>query len=123
MKQHRSFILRISSGIMLAMALPMMLWCLSLIDQAALDHTYAGAGCFALAMVYVFSMVTAIAGLVFAKRPYYYRWCRIMGYLQLAAMLILIWPMQAYSVLTMPPLITVTGFYLAGARESKQTFE
>jgi hypothetical protein len=40
-------LLHISSVLMLLIAMPMFLWCLQLIDNAALDYTYAGAGCFA----------------------------------------------------------------------------
>ena len=61
-------LLRISSVLMLLAALPMLLWCLNLIDSAALDYTYAGAGCFAAAIIYAFSVVTAIAGLAFARQ-------------------------------------------------------
>lgn len=56
-------LLRVVSVLMLICALPMLLWCLNLIDNASMDYDYAGAGCFGAAMVYAFSMVTAIAGL------------------------------------------------------------
>jgi len=55
-------LLHISSVLMLLIAMPMFLWCLQLIDNAALDYAYAGAGCFAAGITYIFSMVTAIAG-------------------------------------------------------------
>jgi small-conductance mechanosensitive channel len=61
-------LLRILSLLMLLAALPMLLWCWGLINNAALDYTYAGVGCFAVGIAYIFSMVSAIAGLVFAGR-------------------------------------------------------
>lgn len=64
----KRILVQISSLLMLVCALPMMLWCLNLINNAALDYEYAGAGCFGAAMVYAFSMVTGIAGLSFSKK-------------------------------------------------------
>jgi len=118
-------LLRISSALMLLCALPMLLWCLNLINNAALDYDYAGVGCFGAALVYAFSMVTAIAGLTFAGRPYRYGWCRILAYIQLAAGVLLIFPLYAYTVLTLPLLFILTILYLFGAgwrekRDSEQ---
>ncbi|MDD4298001.1 MAG: zinc ribbon domain-containing protein [Ruminiclostridium sp.] len=49
MKWKRKLVLlRVSSVLMLLAALPMLMWCLSLINSAALDYDYAGAGCFGL---------------------------------------------------------------------------
>lgn len=61
-------LLRVSSVLMLLAALPMLLWCWGFIDNAALDYEYARIGCIAAGIVYIFSMVTAIAGLAFAGR-------------------------------------------------------
>ena len=52
--------------LMLFSALPMLLWCLHLINTAALEYDYAGLGCFIAAIVYLFSIATAIVGLIFA---------------------------------------------------------
>lgn len=111
----KGILLRVSSTLMLLAALPMLLWCLNLINNAALGYTYAGTGCFAAGIVYIFSMVTAIAGLAFAGRPHRHRWCRTLGYIQLAAGVLLIVPLCAYAVLTLPPLFLVTILYLSGA--------
>lgn len=108
----KTILVQISSLLMLVCALPMMLWCLKLINNAALDYEYAGAGCFGAAMVYVFSMVTGIAGLSFSKKTYRYGWCRALAYIQTTAGIVLILPLQAYSMLTLPPLFTLTIFYL-----------
>ena len=108
----KTILVQISSLLMLVCALPMMLWCLNLINNAALDYEYAGAGCFGAAMVYVFSMVTGIAGLSFSKKTYRYGWCRALAYIQTAAGIVLIIPLQAYAVLTLPPLFILTIFYL-----------
>lgn len=108
----KTILVRISSLLMLVCALPMMLWCLNLINNAALDYEYAGAGCFGAAMVYVFSMVTGIAGLSLSKKTYRYGWCRALAYIQTAAGIVLIIPLQAYAVLTLPPLFILTIFYL-----------
>ena len=110
----KRILLRISSLLMLLAALPMLLWCLNLIDNAALDYTYAGAGCFAAGIAYSFSMVTAIAGLAFAIKPYRHRWCRTLGLIQLAAGVLLIVPLLSYAVLTLPPLFLLTLLYLFG---------
>lgn len=110
----KRILLRISSLLMLLAALPMLLWCLNLIDNAALDYTYAGAGCFAAGIAYSFSMVTAIAGLAFAIKPYRHRWCRTLGLIQLAAGVLLIVPLLSYAVLILPPLFLLTLLYLFG---------
>ena len=117
MKAKKPALLIIASVMMLLSALPMLLWCLELINNAAMDYTYAGAGCFAAALLYAFSMVTAIAGLVYAGRPYRRRWCRMLTYIQLAAGIILTVPLQAYAALTIPPLLIFTALYLIGARK------
>ena len=112
----KRILLWISSLLMLLAALPMMLWCWYLIDNAALDYTYsyAGVGCFAAGIVYIFSMVTAIAGLAYAGRSYRHRWCRTLGYIQLVAGVLLIIPLLPYAALTLPPLFLVTVVYLFG---------
>ncbi|MGI6704900.1 MAG: hypothetical protein ACOX6S_01095 [Clostridia bacterium] len=94
----------------------MLLWCWGLINTAALDNyfDYAGVGCFAAGIAYTFSMITAIAGLAFAGQPYRHRWCRTLAYIQLAAGVLLIAPLLAYAVLTLPPLFLVTVIYLFG---------
>ena len=114
-------LLRISSVLMLFIALPMLLWCLSLIDTAALDYTYAGAGCFAAAIGHTFSMVTAIAGLVFSGRLHRHRLCRVLAYIHLAAGVLLIPFLASYAALTLPPLFILTILYLFGVgwREHK----
>ena len=108
----KRILVHISSLLMVVCALPMMLWCLNLINNAALDYDYAGAGCFGAAMVYVFSMVTGIAGLSFSKKTYRYGWCRALAYIQTAAGIVLIIPLLPYAVLTLPPLFILTIFYL-----------
>ena len=113
-RKPKRVLLRVSSLLMLLAALLMLLWCLNLIDNAALDYTYAGAGCFAAGIAYIFSMVTAIAGLAFAGRHYRYRWCRTLGYIQLAAGILLIVPLRSYAALTLPPLFLLTVLYLFG---------
>lgn len=119
--ESKRILLQVSSVLMFLCALPMLLWCMNLINNAALDYDYAGAGCFGAAMVYVFSMVTAIAGLTYAKRPYRYSWCRTLSYIQLAAGVALILPLYSYAVLTLPPLFLLTILYLFGVgwRESR----
>jgi len=114
-------LLRISSVLMLAAALPMLLWCLNLIDNATLDYDYAGTGCFAAAIGYAFSMVTAIAGLVFSGRLHRHHWCRVLAYIQLAAGVLLIPVLCSYVALTLPPLFLLTILYLfsVGWREHK----
>lgn len=112
----KRILLQISSVLMLLVALPMMRWCWGLINQAALDHDYdyAGVGCFMAGIAYIFSMVTAIAGLAFAGKPHRYRWCRILAYIQLAAGGILFVPLLSYAVLILPPLFLLTLLYLFG---------
>lgn len=112
-----------SSILMLLVALPMLLWCLGLINSAALDYDYAGLGCFVAGITYVFSMVTGIAGLAFASKPHRQRWCRMLAYLHLAVVVLLIPPLGPYWVLTLPPLLVLTILYLFGVgwREKKHT--
>lgn len=106
--------LRVASVLMLTAALPMLLWCFNLIGNAALDYAYAGVGCFAAGIAYIFSMVTAIAGLAFAGRLHRHCWCRMLGYIQLAAVVLLIVPLRSYAALALPPLFIVTVLYLFG---------
>lgn len=108
----KQVLLTILSALMLIIALPMLLWCLNLINSAALDYDYAGAGCFGAALIYIFSMVTAIAGLSFARKPYRYGWCRVLAYIQLTAGVVLIFPLRSYAILTLPPLFILTILYL-----------
>jgi TRAP-type C4-dicarboxylate transport system permease small subunit len=108
----KRILVQISSLLMLVCALPMMLGCLNLINNAALDYEYAGAGCFGAAMVYAFSMVTGIAGLSFSKKTYRYGWCRKLAYIQTAVGIVLIIPLQSYAILALPPLFILTIFYL-----------
>ena len=110
--KSKRILLRIISALMLLCALPMVLWCLGLINKAALDYDYAGAGCFGTALVYAFSVVTAIAGLTLAGRPPRYGWCRVLAYIQLAAAVMLIFPLCPYAILTLPPLFVLTILYL-----------
>ena len=107
-------LLRVSSVLMLLATVPMLLWCLNLIDNAALDYDYAGAGCFMAAIVYAFSVVTAIAGLAFAGQLLRHRWCRVLAYIQLAAGVLLIPVLVSYAALTLPPLFLLTILYLFG---------
>lgn len=104
--------LRFSSALMLLIALPMFMWCLSLINSAALDYDYAGVGCFLAGLLYVFSMVSAIAGLTFATKPYRYRYCQILAYFQLISGIMLIVPLLGYTILTLIPLYLLTILYL-----------
>jgi hypothetical protein len=112
---RKGVFLRISSALMLLCALPMLLWCMHLIGNASLDYDYAGVGCFGMALVYAFSMVTSIAGLAFAGQPYRYGWCRVLAYIQLTAGVLLIFPSRAYSALTLPPVLLLTVLYLFSA--------
>lgn len=117
----RKRMLLTGSVLMLLAALPMVVWCLNLIGPASLDYDYAGAGCFGAALAYVFSMVTAIAGISFAGKPYRYRWCRTLGMIQLTAGVLLLAPLMAYGFLTLPPLFILTVWYLTatGWREKR----
>ncbi|HZK02551.1 MAG TPA: hypothetical protein VFC96_06800 [Anaerovoracaceae bacterium] len=114
MKPYRRWFFRINALLMFLCAPPMLLWCLNLIDNAAMDYDFAGVGCFAAALVYTFSMVTAIAGLSFAGQPYRYGWCRTLAYIQLIASILLIFLLLPYAALTLPPLFILTILYLFG---------
>lgn len=117
--QKSSLLFVISSVLMLLSALPMTMWCLSLIDTAALDRAfvYAGLGCFIAAIIYVFSLVTAIAGLTLPKRAHYLRWRRIPAQVQLAAGIALVAILLPYAVLVLPPLLVLTLLYLIGIKK------
>ncbi len=113
----RRVILRIISILMLLCALPMLIMCFTMLGSAQTNYhdgvtspepPYAAAGCFAMAIVYVFSMVTAIAGLSFASKQHRWGWCRVLAYIQLGAGLLLIFPMEEYALLTLPPLLILT---------------
>ncbi|MFV9473034.1 hypothetical protein ACM5Q9_01225 [Advenella sp. RU8] len=114
-------LLRLSSLLMLFFALPMVWWCLSLINNAALAYDNAGIGSFGAAMLYVFSMLTAMAGMKWRWQSAGYCWCRMLAYVQLAVALVLVPLLGPYAVLTLPPLFILTILYLFGVgwRESK----
>ena len=65
------------------------------------------------ALVYAFSMVTAIAGLTFAETSPIWL-VPDLAYIQLAAGVLLIFPLRAYTILTLPPLFLLTVLYLFG---------
>jgi hypothetical protein len=69
---------------------------------------------FSAGIAYIFSMVTAIAGLAFAGRLHRHRWCRMLAYIQLAAGVLLFVPLRSYAALTLPPLFLHTVLYLFG---------
>ncbi len=109
----RRRLLRICSALMLICALPMLLWCMNLINTAALDYDYAGLGCLIAAMVYAFSIATAIVGLIFSGQSNRYTWCRILAYIQMTAGVVLIFLLRTYAILTLPPLFIFTSLYLS----------
>jgi hypothetical protein len=110
----KQILLVITSLLMLLAALPMLLWCWGLVNNAAHGNDYAGLGCFVAGIAYIFSMVTAIAGLVFARRLHRHGWCRALAYIQLVVGVVLIVPLHTYTVLTLPPLFLMTVLYLFG---------
>lgn len=118
MKNQKRVLLVVISILMIILAIPMTMWCLSLINSAALEYTYAGVGCFAASILYLFSILTAIVGLVCAKKPTSLRWCRFFGYIQMLVIIISIIPLNAYAVITIPPLLILTILYLLGAKKS-----
>lgn len=124
MKTKKPLLLIVSSVLMLVVAIPMIMWCLTLTDSASVDttygYTYAGLGCFTAGIVYTFSMVTAIAGLSLAKKPYRWRLCRPLAFTQLTVGVILFVPMRAYAVLTLPPLLVLSMLYLIGTRKRNE---
>ena len=117
-------LLSVSSILMLLAAMPMMMWCLELIRTTTLNNDYSAFGLSITGIVYVFSMITAIAGLVFVKKPHRYLWCRVLGYIQLIAGVLLIVPIHIYTVLALPSLFLLTVLYLFGVgwREKQQTY-
>lgn len=117
-------LLMVSSILMLLATMPMMMWCLELIRTTTLNNDYSAFGLSITGIVYVFSMITAIAGLVFVKKPHRYLWCRVLGYIQLIAGVLLIVPIHIYTVLALPPLFLLTVLYLFGVgwREKQQTY-
>jgi hypothetical protein len=121
----KQILLRIISLLMLIIALPMMLWSWNFINTASMDYYfyYAGLGCFIAGIIYVFSMVTAIAGLTFASKPNRYLWCRILSYIQLVAGILNIFLLLPYSILTLPPLfiLTIAYLFLVGRRNKNNS--
>ncbi|WP_025435326.1 hypothetical protein [Peptoclostridium acidaminophilum] len=113
-KSIKKVILLVASLLMMLSAPFMLLRCLDIINFASADYKYAGLGCFWAAMTYAFSMVTAIAGLVFAKQSYRHHWCRVLAYMQLAAGIILVFPLNVYAIPTLSPLFVLTILYLFG---------
>ncbi|HBT19401.1 MAG TPA: hypothetical protein DEA52_05030 [Clostridiaceae bacterium] len=124
-KRSVSGLLFIASWIMLISALPMMVWCLDLVNTASVDkdYTYAGVGVFAASILYVFSMVTAIAGLSFHNQGYRLKWCIYMGGFQLGIALGLFFLLWGYTVVTLPPLYFTTSVYILGASLGKRKYE
>lgn len=109
----------ISSIIMLFIAIPMLLWCLFLINNASLDYDYAGLGCFIVAIIYIFSIITAICGIVFRNNTNFYFLCQTLGLLQLSGEIVMAFLLHTYAILTLPPLIIITILYLLSAKKKK----
>lgn len=124
MKTKKPLLLVISSSLMLIIAIPMMMWCFTIIDSASVDitpgYSYAGVGCFIAGIAYTFSMLTAIAGLSLAKKPYRWYLCRPLAFAQLVVGIILFIPMRAYAVLTLPPLLVLSMLYIIGTRKRNE---
>ena len=81
-------------------------------------ETYAALGAFLAAILYLFSLVTAVFGFVFAARPSA-KVCRIFGWVQMSAALLLIVPLLAYAFIFLPPMWLLTLLYLIGARKKR----
>lgn len=106
-------LLRITSAIMLICVVPMLMWCIDLIYITINDNDYSALGCFVAAIVYAFSIITALTGLILAGKPHRYIWCRIPAYMQLTAGVALIFLLHVYTILTLPPLFILTVLYLS----------
>ena len=88
------------------------------INQASLDTSFplAGVGCFAAVILYLFSLVTAVVGLIWGKKPDC-RPCLLLGGVQLAAAVGITVLLKPYAVFVLPPVVILTVLYLMGARK------
>ena len=74
-------------------------------------RSYAAAGTLAAAILYILSLATAALGL-FLSRNGRLRWPRVAGCVQLAAAVILIFPLREYALLDLSPILLLTILYL-----------
>ena len=72
---------------------------------------YAAAGTLAAAILYILSLLTAALGLALARKERA-RWPRVAGWAQLAAAVILIFPLREYALLDLSPMLAITILYL-----------
>ena len=103
--------LKISSILMIIFAIPMAALSMVFLDSASREFTYAGLGCLIMAIIYLFSIITGILGLVFSKKENK-KACKIFGWIQLIASVSNIFLLLGYAVFLLPPIAILTILYL-----------
>lgn len=116
---HR--LLFFTSLLMLIIAIPMMIFTFDMVYTAS-PHDVPGDGLASLGMLvgagaYVYSMVVAIVGLVYYRKPYRHHWCRKVAWVLVLLLGIAFVLARAYFLIAMTPLVMLLSLYLWGARK------
>ena len=121
MSKGRKSVLIAASAVILLMAVPMALWCLSLVNQAAVDTEYrnAGIGCVMAVVIYLLSIPLGIAGLIGVKKGNR-KAARILALILLAGMPAAFVFLLPYFVMTLLPLFVFTAVIAVAAGASKR---
>lgn len=100
-----------TSILMLIFSIPMAVFSSFWISYAAMEFTYGGVGCLIMAVIYLFSAVTAVIGLIESGKPDR-RLGRTFAWIQLGASLADIVLMLGYAVFLLPPILLDTILFL-----------
>ncbi len=110
--------------IMLASALPLSLWTFNIVHVAVPfdvpGDDWAAIGCIVGAAVYLWSILPAVLGLVYSKKAYRYKRCRVLGWLTAALLLACAVMQRGFFLITTLPLAVTTALYLIASYAPKR---
>lgn len=109
--------LYVCAGVMLVSAVPLALWCVSLINQASVNTDYPGAGigCFLALIGYALWVPFAVIVFLCTKKDRF-RVIRILAIVQLVYFAVCTGFLLPYTVLTLPPYLVLSMFLLVLSR-------
>jgi hypothetical protein len=110
--------------IMLVSALPLMLWTFTMIYSTspydAPGDDLASLGCFFGAATYLWSVLPAVFGLAYSKKPHRYKCCRALGWITVTLLLACVVMQRVVFLFTTLPLAIMTTLYLIAAYAPKR---
>ena len=119
MKNKRKHFLLVASIVILAISLPMTLWCITMVNKLANDRDFplAGLGCFITAVLYLFSIIMGLIGL-YGYMKNKLNLCKIIGYAMTIACVLTMFTLGPYLVFTILPLLFFSILYIVGSSNS-----